>query len=55
MQPGTYKVSIKTTVTKDDNEAKNLLPQKFAEPTTSALAVEITTGANDFSFQLSSD
>jgi prepilin-type processing-associated H-X9-DG protein len=53
--PGTYRVSIKKTVAEDGDEAKHLLPQKYAEPTTSALAVEIAGGTNEISFDLRSD
>jgi hypothetical protein len=53
--PGTYGVSIKKTVAEDGDEAKHLLPQRFAEPTTSALTVEISTGVNEFDIELSSE
>ena len=55
VRQGAYKVSIKKTVTDDGDEAKHLLPQQYADPRTSALMVEISGGASEFSFDLRSD
>jgi hypothetical protein len=52
---GVAKGMYGVTVSKKVDETRDLLPKKYADPDTSALPVEVTAGANEFTFELRSD